>query len=335
MGYSVAIRTLGTSGDKFVRELKSIYNQTVQPEKVVVYIAEGYPRPSNQIGDEEYVWVKKGMVSQRALAYDEIQSDYILLLDDDVELQPESAERLLAVAEQENADVVGADTFKNQEMSFKSKLFAALTNWVMPHFDTRWAFKIHAHSSFSYLNNPIKDYYPSQSCAGPASLWKKNTLLKLHLEDETFLDRLGFPFGEDLLTFHKVYLNGYILFIHYRSGIVHLDGKSSSGAYQNNIQKFYIRSKGSFILWWRTCYQVRQHRWWVMFIYSLKLFWLFWINVVASVVMLNIKIPYLYVKGMIDAWIYVHSDSYNEIPLLNGYNIAKTNNESNKSDKDE
>ena len=43
----MAIRTLGTSGDKLVRELKSIYNQTVQPDKVVIYIAEGYPRPLN------------------------------------------------------------------------------------------------------------------------------------------------------------------------------------------------------------------------------------------------------------------------------------------------
>lgn len=319
MGYSVAIRTLGTSGDKLVRELKSIYNQTVQPDKVVIYIAEGYPRPSNQIGNEEYVWVKKGMVSQRALTYCEILSDYILLLDDDVELQPQSVERLLAVVEQENADVVGADTFKNQDLSFISKIFAALTNWVVPHSDTRWAFKILTHSSFSYLNIPIKDYYPSQSCAGPASLWKKDTLLKLHLEDETFLDRLGFPFGEDLLTFYKVYVNGYKLFIHYRCGIVHLDGKSSSAAYQNNIQKFYIRSKGSFILWWRTCYQVREHKWWTAFIYMIKLSWLFWINIVASIVMLNIKIPFLYLKGIKDAWKYVHSDSYNAIPLLNAY----------------
>lgn len=275
------------------------------------------------------------MVSQRALTYSEINSDYILLLDDDVELQPESAERLLAVAEREQADVVGADTFKNQELSFKSKLFAALTNWVVPHSDTKWAFKIYAHSSFSYLNNPIKDYYLSQSCAGPASLWKKDTLLNLHLEDETFLDRLGFPFGEDLLTFYKVYINGYKLFIHYRSGIVHLDGKSSSGAYQNNVQKFYIRSKGSFILWWRTCYQVRTRKCWAVFIYSIKLSWLFWINVAASIVMLNLKISCLYVKGIKDAWNYVHSDSYKEIPLLNGYHIAKTNEESDKLDNDE
>ena len=61
--YSIAIRTLGTSGEKFVRELESIKRQTVQPEKVVIYIAEGYKRPDYTIGKEEYVWVKKGMMN--------------------------------------------------------------------------------------------------------------------------------------------------------------------------------------------------------------------------------------------------------------------------------
>lgn len=51
--YSVAIRTLGTSGDKFVRELTSIAKQTILPDKVVVYIAEGYERPCFQIGKED------------------------------------------------------------------------------------------------------------------------------------------------------------------------------------------------------------------------------------------------------------------------------------------
>ena len=84
--YSIAIRTLGTSGDKFIKELRSIVSQTVQPEKVVVYIAEGYSRPEVTVGKEEYVWVKKGMMTQRALPYDEISSDCILMLDDDVRL---------------------------------------------------------------------------------------------------------------------------------------------------------------------------------------------------------------------------------------------------------
>lgn len=50
MSYSIAIRTLGTAGDKFNRELQSIACQTLKPEKVVIYIAQGYARPTGTIG---------------------------------------------------------------------------------------------------------------------------------------------------------------------------------------------------------------------------------------------------------------------------------------------
>lgn len=319
MSYSIAIRTLGTSGEKFKRELTSITQQTIQPEKVVIYIAEGYDRPPFQIGREEYVWVKKGMVAQRALPYTEIDSDFILLLDDDVELKPDSVSILLNVAETENADVVGADTFKNQDMSLKSKVFAMMTNWVYPHYDRNWAFKMHSHCGFSYLNKPEKDYYLSQSCAGPASLWRKDTLLKLHLEDELFLDKLGFAFGDDLLEFHKVYINGFKLLVHYNCGIEHLDGKSSSAAYHSNEKKFYVRSKSSFILWWRTCFQVRSCKILVAIFFCIKILWLFVVNCISVFAFRNIRIPYLYVKGILDAWQFVHSPEYHQVPLFNSY----------------
>lgn len=319
MSYSVAIRTLGTSGEKLVCELESIKVQTLQPDKVVIYIAEGYDRPSFQIGIEEYVWVKKGMVAQRALPYTEIDSEYILLLDDDVELQPDSVEKLLKAADEDHADVVGVDTFKNQDMTVKSKLFAMLSNWVYPHFDGKWAFKIHCHGGFSYLNNPVKEYYPSQSCAGPASLWRRDILLNLHLEDELFLDKLGFAFGDDLLEFYKVYVNGYKLMIHYNCGIIHLDGKSSSSAYHSNVNKFYVRSKGSFILWWRACYQLSNRRLWVAMVFGLKLICLFGVNCVAAVMMGTLRIPHLYVKGIVDAYKFVHSADYTFVPKLNAY----------------
>ena len=93
--YSIAIRTLGASGEVFREELLSITRQTIQPEWVLIYIAEGYSRPEYTIGREEYVWVKKGMVAQRILPYDEITSDVVFLLDDDVRLAPDSAERML------------------------------------------------------------------------------------------------------------------------------------------------------------------------------------------------------------------------------------------------
>ena len=160
--YSIAIRTLGSAGEKFLEELRSIAKQTVRPEKVIVYIAEGYSRPEFTVGREEYVWVKKGMVAQRALPYDEISSDCILLLDDDVRLAPDSAERLLRALEGQSMDCVAADVFKNHEMPLGVKLKSALSNWVFPHCSKRWAFKMHRTGSFSYNIDPEPRCYPMQ-----------------------------------------------------------------------------------------------------------------------------------------------------------------------------
>lgn len=317
--YSVAIRTLGTAGDKFKRELISLHNQTVLPEKIVVYIAEGYKRPDYTIGMEKYVWVKKGMVAQRALPYNEITSECIFLLDDDVEFAPDSAERMLKTMDEYGADCVGADTFKNQDMTFKQKVFAALTNWVFPHSSSsEWAFKIHCHGSFSYNNKPTKAFYWSQSCAGPASLWEKDVLLSLHLEDELWLDSLGFAFGDDMLETYKIHVNGYKLGLLYNSGIVNLDAKTTSSDYQQNIRKFYVRSKSAHIIWWRAIYSISKNNsiknFHTLLVYVIKCLWLFIINCLAGLSFFNIKIPYYYAKGIKDGIAYTHSTSYQEIP---------------------
>ena len=65
LSYSVAIRTLGTAGEVFREELLSLGRQTVPPERVMIYIAEGFPRPDFQVGNEEYRWVRKGMMAQQ------------------------------------------------------------------------------------------------------------------------------------------------------------------------------------------------------------------------------------------------------------------------------
>ena len=130
--YSIAIRTLGKSGVLLKKELQSIANQRNSPDKVLVYIAKGFERPEYSHGCEEYVEVDKGMVSQRALRYDEIESEFILLLDDDVQLAPDSAERLLKAAVENNADCVCSDTFHNQDMGVAAKLYNIFVNMTFP-----------------------------------------------------------------------------------------------------------------------------------------------------------------------------------------------------------
>ena len=213
--YSIAIRTLGTGGEKYRMLLESITHQSLPPERVLVYIAEGYVIPDFRVGKEEYVVVPKGMARQRILPYDEISSDCILLLDDDVRLGETAAERLLKTLTEHQADCVGADTFRNQDMSWKQKVAAFLLGGVYPHSNEHWAFCVLPTGAFSYNKKPQPRFYLSESCAGPASLWRKESFLALHLEDELWLEELGFPYGEDLVTFHKLAINGFRLGIDY------------------------------------------------------------------------------------------------------------------------
>ena len=317
MKYSVAIRTLGTSGEKFVRELESIKRQTVQPEKVIVYIADGYNRPDFTIGKEEYVWVKKGMMSQRILRYDEIDSPLLLLLDDDIELAPDSVEKLIVAMEENQLDCIAPDTFRNHKMPLSRKIYAGITNLVFPHYSDKWAFKIHGNGSFSYNNNVKKDVYLSQSAAGPASLWKKDVFLSLHLDDELWLERFGFPFGEDALTYNKLFKNGYRLGVHYNSGVKNLDGKSSSGAFQRNTRKFYVRSIASLLIWYRICFSPSNisifKKIWAALSFSIKATWLLLVNILAAIRLMRPQVIYYYLKGLFDGIKLIHSKDFQSL----------------------
>ena len=73
--------------------MNSLISQTLPPSDIYVYIADGYPIPKETVGVEKYVYVKKGMVAQRALQYDEVDTEYMLFLDDDVFLPSDSVSR--------------------------------------------------------------------------------------------------------------------------------------------------------------------------------------------------------------------------------------------------
>ena len=84
VSYSVVIRTLGNSGEKYKALLDSIKAQTVQPEEVIVVIPEGYSL-DHELGNETIIRSPKGMVTQRAVGIESAKSEYILVVDDDIE----------------------------------------------------------------------------------------------------------------------------------------------------------------------------------------------------------------------------------------------------------
>lgn len=333
--YSIAIRTLGTAGEKFRQELESIARQTIQPERVIVYVAEtsGVKFVDGTIGKEEYRYVKKGMVAQRALPYEELTSPYLLLLDDDVELAPDSAERLLKSLVENDVDAMGADCFKDQDMNFMLKTFAVLTNWVAPHSDGQWAYKVTRTGAFNYLSKrkiaemrdeKMRDYglcLPTQKLDGPCVMWKKDSMLALHWEDELWMDRLSeFAYGDDLVESYKCYVNGGKLMLNYDAGVTYLNAKTASSSYHHTHRKYYIRSLMSAMIWYRTRYQVnveckRENVNLMVLAFVLKSVWLLLVNIIAGLLLLDIRIPIYYIQGLVDAWRYTNSKEYREIPV--------------------
>lgn len=317
MSYSVAIRTLGKS-PHLETELRQIYAQTVKPEKVIVFIAEGYTKPEFQIAQEEYIFIKKGMASQRLLPYDEIKSDYILMLDDDVMLQPDSLKKLLLTMEVKDADLVGADTFLNHRLPLKTKIKAAVSNLVSPHYSQKWAFKIHRNGSFSYLNNPKINYYPSQSCAGNAMLWKTESYKKLRMQDELWLDSLSFAYGDDMLESYKVYRNGMKLGVVFNSGIKHIDAKSASDTFRKSPTFIKNRTIAQIVVWWRTCFDPGNSNVWrksfALVSFIVKMGWQFFLFLILSLYKLNFSYLSNFIKGIAAGWKFVHSEPFRSLP---------------------
>lgn len=207
--YTAVIRTLGTAGDKYFQLLNSLKNQTVRPEKIIVYIAEGYNLPKESINEEQYFFVKKGMVAQRALSYDEVTTKYILFLDDDLFLPNNFVEQMFYYLITNEADVISPDIYPNSERSFLGKCTMMISGRMFPRFfDNKWGYKVMRNSGYSYNNNPKNEIYISQTNAGACFLCSKENFLKIHFEDESWLDKMQYALGEDQIMYYKMYLTG-------------------------------------------------------------------------------------------------------------------------------
>ncbi|MDO4160375.1 MAG: hypothetical protein Q4D41_07965, partial [Prevotellaceae bacterium] len=126
-----------------------------------------------------------------------------------------------------------------------------------------------------------------------------------------------FPYGEDYLTFYKLYKNGFKLGILYDSGIEHLDGGTASIAYRKNPQRMYIRSFSSFALWWRMCYNLKDasvfEKTLAILSFTFKVIWQLLIMVCASIIQKEPKMVLCHIKGVINGWKFVHSYEFTSI----------------------
>jgi hypothetical protein len=251
--YCAVIRTLGTAGEKFQQEIASLLNQNTPPRKIISYIPEGYKIPEFP-NSEQIEWVRsqKGMVTQRSLPFDEVTTDWILFLDDDVYLPQDGVEKLFTGIAEYEGDAI---SIGNRRSKALSSVLKNLLAGVRPHKSDVWGNIVRKGGRFSYNINPPRSVMRTQSGFGPCGLVKTSVYKSIHFEQERWQEAVsGYCLGEDQLFYNKMHVMGYTVLVHYDTGIIHLDAsatcnKRERAVYRKNMAQL-------FLVWHRTSYQL-------------------------------------------------------------------------------
>ncbi len=225
MEYTAVIRTLGTAGKKYQQLLDSLQTQTIVPKAIIVYIAEGCPLPEETIGTERYVYVKKGMVAQRALPYDEVDTEWMLFLDDDLLLASDMVEQMLFLLKENQADVISPDIFPNAKRPLAAELMMTISGRMRARReDDEWGYKVMRTAGYSYNKKVRQGVRWSETNAGACFLCRKSDFLSIRFKEELWLDAVSYALGDDQVMYYKMYLKGLKILTWYDHKLQHLDG---------------------------------------------------------------------------------------------------------------
>lgn len=315
INYTAVIRTLGTAGDKYQRLLNSLINQTIPPKDILVYIAKEYPIPKETVGIERYIYVDKGMAAQRALTYNEVTTEYILCLDDDLEFPSNTVEMMVNLLRCNNADVISPDIFPNNLRSFMSEIPMILSGRMRPRYkDTTWGYKVMNNSGYSYNKYPSKDVYMSQTNAGACFLCRKDDFLRIHFEDELWLDKMSYPIGEDQAMYYKMYCSGMKILTWYSHEFTHLDAGNNNTA-DKERKRLYGDIFFKLVFWHRFIYLPRKS-YLSNFIDIISITYYLLFTLFVSFVKFNFKILNSKITAIKDALLFMKSDEYQKLPKV-------------------
>ena len=314
MEYTAVIRTLGKAGEKYQTLLDSLVVQTIPPKEIIVYIAEGYPIPAETVGRERYVYVKKGMVAQRALRYDEVDTEFMLCLDDDIVLPPGFAENMFRVMQETEADVISPDVFPNHKRSFKQEIVMTLSGrMIARRRNDIWGYKVLRTGGYSYRKTIQKPAYQSQTNAGACFLCRKLDFLKIHFEDEFWMDSISYALGDDQVMYYKMHLLGLKVFTLYDSDIVHLDAGDNLNP-EKQMGLLYSDLRFKVIFWHRFLWLV--DNFWGKFLDLIAIAYYLLFTICISVLKLQRDVLSWKCKAIKDSLRFLKSDEYNRIPKV-------------------
>lgn len=319
MEYSVVIRTLGKSL-YFEETLRCLLVQSIVPKDIFVYIPFGFSLPDYMTDRINVIRVPQGMVAQRALQYKEVKTEYVLFLDDDVYLSPQSVEILYSELRKNAGQVISPCTFQNHMVRLGHKILLSIQGRELCRFwKSRWGYKILWNGGFSYNNNPIASVYESQTNAGPCFLCRKEDFLSIHYEDELWLDKTYYAFPDDQVMFYKMYCYGLKILTSFDSGVIHLDASSTVLDTNEKMMKIvFSEYRNKLIFWHRFLFRPEP----IFFVKALKC-----VSILSSYLFEGVKYGvYMlfgrytkgkaFFSGVFDALCYIRSDEYKRLPAV-------------------
>lgn len=320
--YSVVIRTLGLAGEKYARMLKAIDNQTIKPKEILVVLAEGYNLPPEQLGYERYIFSKKGIVSQRSLGAIEAQADYCLFLDDDLDFEPTTVEKLYEPIRQGLADVTFPLLTEMLPQKGFGQIYTALNATAVPMlFHKKGSYtRILRSGGWSY-NKQVDEtktcYYQAETAPGACYLVRKEDAVKIRFEEERWLEYASFSLPDDQINFYKYHKLGYKIYGVSNIKIDHLDGGGSSR--ERLLKAVYALAKHKVIFWHRFIYVNDES--FLSRCLSLLCFvyWLFssvLLGFISSSIKMDFKSYQTFFKGLNDGFKYIRTDEYKALPIV-------------------
>lgn len=274
--YSIYIRTLGTGGGKYAKLLQSIKGLTVPPVEVVVVLPHGYGKPAERLGNERFAYCEKGMVRQRVFAINDATTPYVLLLDDDVEFEPEFVKKLYSVMTVADADCCIAKMENDASSTSKVKRFVnqLIGSTVYKNTYDQFFYKVNLCGGFVVNTgyDPTKPVY-SQTGHGSHCFAKTQALRDIHFEDELWLEDSVYALPDDQVMFYKLFLSGHKIAVCLDTYFRHLDAASTNDG-ERYLKIAYAKAGNFLIFWYRFifCQTSGFKKYWSVILISLRVF---------------------------------------------------------------
>lgn len=260
--YSFVIRTLGKTGEKYQKLLYSIEQLNLKPREVIVVLPEGYEPPPERLGYERFVYTPKGMIAQRVFCLNEIKTKYALFSDDDWVFESSIVEKLAKPIQEGRADVTFPIFPDLLPKGFAVRFVMASLGTAVPMLFPRKKFtKILSSGCYAYnpyINNSTKGEFVAETAPGLSFLISVSDMKDLRFEDEMWLEKAKYSWGDDQIMYYKLYLQGKRIVGVAGIEFEHLDAGSTSP--EREVNAAYARPFFKYVFWHRFIYSLCNNR---------------------------------------------------------------------------